>query len=78
MDVGGVSDEADYTDITVFDRYWMMDGGIPEVVAEWHGHIDHDKGAWKAVQMATFFADEEGRMAQLQGIPSEVIGQIQA
>ena len=52
MDVGGVSDEADYTDITVFDRYWMMDGGIPEVVAEWHGHIDHDKGAWKAVQLS--------------------------
>lgn len=57
MDVGGVSDTADYTDILVLDRYWMLEGGVPEVVAEWHGHTDHDKGAWKAVQIALFYAD---------------------
>ena len=74
MDVGGVSDEADYTDITVFDRYWMMDGGIPEVVAEWHGHIDHDKGAWKAVQMATFYADEEDAMVVIESNTLETEG----
>ena len=57
MDVGGVSDTADYTDILVLDRYWMIEGGVPEVVAEWHGHIDHDKGAWKAVQIAMFYGN---------------------
>lgn len=57
VDVGGVSDTADYSDITVFDRYFMTDGGIPEVVAEWHGHIDHDKLAWKAAQIATAYGN---------------------
>ena len=55
VDIGGVSDKADYSDITVFDRYWMIEGGVPEVVAEWHGHMDHDKIAWKAVQIATIY-----------------------
>lgn len=58
MDVGGISDEADYTDIVVFDRKWMIEGGVPEVVAEWHGHIDHDKGAWKAVQLCRLYGGE--------------------
>lgn len=57
VDVGGVSDTADYSDITVFDRYFMNEGGIPEVVAEWHGHIDHDKLAWKAAQIATAYGN---------------------
>lgn len=55
VDIGGVSDTADYSDITVFDRFWMIEGGVPEVVAEWHGHLDHDKVAWKAVQIATIY-----------------------
>lgn len=57
MDVGGISDKADFTDILVLDRYWMIEGGVPEVVAEWHGHIDHDKGAWKAVQLARYYSN---------------------
>ncbi len=52
----------------------MMDGGIPEVVAEWHGHIDHDKGAWKAVQMATFYADEEDAMVVIESNTLETEG----
>lgn len=55
VDVGGRSDGADYSDILVIDRYWMMFGGKPKVVAEWHGHIDHDLLAWKAIQIAHFF-----------------------
>lgn len=55
VDVGGVSDEADFSDILVIDRYWMMDGGVPEVVAEWHGHIDHDRLAWKSAQIAQYY-----------------------
>ncbi|MGI6219020.1 MAG: hypothetical protein ACOYJE_04035 [Bacteroidaceae bacterium] len=26
------------------------EGGVPEVVARWRGHCDHDILAWKAVQ----------------------------
>lgn len=55
VDVGGRSRKADFSDILVIDRYWMMFGGSPEVVAEWHGHIDHDLLAWKAVQIAAFY-----------------------
>lgn len=55
VDVGGRSKDADYSDILVIDRYWMMYGDKPEVVAEWHGHIDHDLLAWKAVQVAEFY-----------------------
>ena len=36
----------------------MIEGGVPEVVAEWHGHIDHDKGAWKAVQLCRLYGGE--------------------
>lgn len=55
VDIGGRSRSADYSDIIVIDRYWMMYGGKPEVVAEWHGHIDHDLLAWKAAQIASFY-----------------------
>ena len=55
VDIGGRSKQADYSDIFVLDRYWMIFGGVPEVVAEWHGHIDHDLLAWKAAQIATFY-----------------------
>lgn len=55
VDIGGRSKTADYSDIIVLDRYWMMYGGTPEVVAEWHGHIDHDLLAWKAAQIAAYY-----------------------
>ena len=55
VDIGGRSKTADYSVILVIDRYWMMFGGKPEVVAEWHGHIDHDLLAWKAAQIALFY-----------------------
>ncbi len=55
VDVGGRSAKADFSVITVIDRYWILEGGVPEVVAEWRGHIDHDLLAWKAVQMAVFY-----------------------
>ena len=55
VDVGGRSAKADYSVITVLDRYWMLENGVPEVVAEWRGHIDHDLLAWKAAQIATYY-----------------------
>ena len=57
VDVGGRSKGADFSDIFVLDRYWMIYGGVPEVVAEWHGHTDHDLLAWKAAQIARFYND---------------------
>ena len=57
VDVGGRSSGADYSVVVVFDRYWMMEGDKPEVVAEWYGHIDHDLLAWKAAQIAAYYDD---------------------
>nr|BDD48117.1 hypothetical protein 33 [Balneolaceae bacterium] len=52
VDVGGRSEESDYSVVSVFDRYWMMEGGLPERVATWRGHLDQDLFAWKAAQIA--------------------------
>lgn len=41
--------------ITVFDRFDMMYGGNPSVVAQWRGHIDHDLLAWKSAQIAKWY-----------------------
>ena len=57
VDVGGVGDKSDYSCIRVFDRYSMIECGIPEVVAQWYGHIEHDKLAWKAAQIAHLYGD---------------------
>lgn len=55
VDIGGISRKADWSVILVFDRYWMMYGGKPEVVAQWYGHIHHDLLAWKAAQIARYY-----------------------
>lgn len=55
VDIGGRSDNSDWSVISVLDRYDMMDGGLPSVVAQWYGHIDHDRLAWKAAQIAAFY-----------------------
>jgi hypothetical protein len=55
VDVGGVSSKADYSCIVVADRLAMLDGGVPEIAACWHGHIEHDKLAWKAVEIARIY-----------------------
>ena len=51
----GQTEKADFADILVIDRVYMMDGEPPSVVAEWHGHIDMDKLAWKATQVAAYY-----------------------
>ena len=55
VDIGGSSDHSDRSVICVFDRYEMTNGGVPIVVAEWCGHIDHYLLAWKSVQIATAY-----------------------
>lgn len=57
VDIGGRSDKADYSVITVIDKYWMMYGGAPEVVARWYGHIDHDQLVWEAARIAKWYND---------------------
>lgn len=57
VDVGGRSHKADYSVIAVIDRGENPDGDVPEVVAQWRGHTDHDLLAWKAAQVARFYAN---------------------
>ncbi len=56
VDIGGRGDKADYSVITVIDRK-ESDDEPAEVVAQWRGHTDHDLLAWKAAQLAHFYAD---------------------
>ena len=55
VDVGGRHKKADYSIIRVLDRYNMMWGDAPEIVATWKGHLDYDLVAWKAAQIATWY-----------------------
>lgn len=59
VDIGGRSQKSDYTVMTVIDRFPLMFGGKPKVVARWRGHIRHDLLAWKAAQLAHFYGDAE-------------------
>lgn len=51
----GHTNNADYADILVLDRLYMMDGEPPVVAAEWHGHIEMNALAWKAAQVAEYY-----------------------
>lgn len=54
VDVGGLSDKADWSVIAVLRR-----GRCPEVVAQWRGHIDHDLLAWKGAMTAAYYNNAE-------------------
>lgn len=56
-DIGGRTEKADNSAISVIDRYWMLEGGVPERVFTWLGHIDQDLFVWKAAQIAKFYND---------------------
>ena len=51
----GMSAKADFAVIAVFDRVWMIDGDPPSLVAQWRGHIEMDRLAWKAAQVAEYY-----------------------
>lgn len=55
VDIGGRSKKADYSVIVVIDRLFLIDGGLPQIVAQWYGHIDMDLLSWKAAQIAAFY-----------------------
>jgi hypothetical protein len=51
----GLSESADWGVIAVFDRYPMVYGGKPEIVAEWRGRLDKDIAIWIAAQIAKYY-----------------------
>ena len=56
VDIGGRSNKADWSVIVVFDRLSMIDGSEPpSVVAQWYGHCDIDRLAWRAAQIADYY-----------------------
>lgn len=57
VDIGGRSRNADFTVMTVIDRFPMMFDEKPKVVARWRGHIRYDLLAWKAAELAHFYGD---------------------
>ena len=59
VDIGGRSDGADYSVIRVIDRWPILDGGVPEVVLTWIGHLDQDLVVWKAAQIAKVYSNAE-------------------
>ncbi len=57
MDIGGRSDDADWTVISVIDRYMLSAGGVEECIGTYRFHLDQDLAVWKAVQLARFFCN---------------------
>lgn len=57
VDIGGRSVNADWSVIAVFDRFPMITGEGPEIVAQWRGHTDFDLLAWNAARIARFYND---------------------
>lgn len=55
VDVGGRTDRADFSCITVIDRWPLLLGNPIEVVARWHGHVRYDELARKAVAVAKYY-----------------------
>ena len=57
VDIGGSHKTSDWSSIVVLDRYDVMYGGYPAVVAEWHGHCNPDQLAMKCAQLSHFYQD---------------------
>ncbi len=55
MDIGGRTERADYSVISVIDRYGLIEGGGEECIATWRFHLDQDLAIWRAVQLATLY-----------------------
>lgn len=54
-DIGGRSQDADYSGLKILNRAPMIEAGVPEVAAVWHGHLDQDLFAWKAAQICYIY-----------------------
>ena len=53
VDVGGRSEDSDYSVIAVWR--FAAQGRPPTIVAQWRGHIDHDQLGWKSMQLAILY-----------------------
>lgn len=57
VDVGGRSAKADWSVISVIDRAGMCRGEKASIAAQWRGHCDWDRLAWRAARIAAFYDD---------------------
>lgn len=73
VDIGGRSEGADWSVITVFDRIGQTDGDPVCVVAQWYGHVDMDRLAWIAVQIAAWY-DEALLVIESNTIETHTLG----
>jgi hypothetical protein len=55
MDIGGKNKKADKTVLSVLDRYWLLEGGLPEFVADWTFNMDQDLSAWRAAMISKWY-----------------------
>lgn len=55
VDVGGRSENSDFSVITVIDRQPIMYNQPLRVVAQWRGHCDYDMLALKAIDIARYY-----------------------
>lgn len=55
VDVGGRNETSDWSVIRVFDRFPMMLGGKPELVAQQRYHTDYDLLAYDAMRIAQWY-----------------------
>lgn len=59
VDVGGSTERSDWSVIAVIDRRvgddFIDKDRLPEVVAQWRGHTQHDVLVWKAAQIARYY-----------------------
>ncbi len=55
MDIGGRTANADWSVISVIDRYWLCEGGVEECIGTCRFHLDQDLAVWRGVQIAKFF-----------------------
>ena len=55
VDIGGRTERSDFSVICVLDRRGQS--GLPEVAAQWRGHIDHHILAWKAAMIAAWYGE---------------------
>lgn len=56
VDIGGASQGADYSVITVIDRIGLIDGGCEEIVARARIHTTHYNLAWLSARIATYYS----------------------
>lgn len=57
VDIGGRSDNSDWTVAAVFDRVNEGKGGGPAIVAQWRGHAEFDRLPWICAALAKYYGD---------------------